>query len=268
MLAAPRTLATLAILLALTTPCHGHDLWLIPPEKAEVGKTLTIRANVGMTFPDSEVAPDLPRYRKRLVHGPDGRVSAPEIAGKDGTSGLLQFEPKEPGIYAVTVETNPKVITLEADRFNEYLVTDGLLHIFRLRAKEKSLDQPGKERYSKSPKTLLRVGNGFGGNPTKPLDLPLEIVPLHNPFEVRVGETLPVRVLFQGKPLPEANLGWQHPGDGDTPRGSVRTDAKGEALIPVARVGLMTIRLTHMTRPKTADYEWESFWTTLTFRVP
>jgi hypothetical protein len=31
---------------------------------------------------------------------------------------------------------------------------------------------------------------------------------------------------------------------------------------------LMTIRLTHMTRPKTAEYEWESFWTTLTFRVP
>ena len=30
----------------------------------------------------------------------------------------------------------------------------------------------------------------------------------------------------------------------------------------------MTVRLTHMTRPNAADYEWESFWTTLTFRVP
>jgi hypothetical protein len=30
----------------------------------------------------------------------------------------------------------------------------------------------------------------------------------------------------------------------------------------------MTLRLTHMTRPKTKDFEWESFWTTLTFRVP
>jgi hypothetical protein len=77
-----------------------------------------------------------------------------------------------------------------------------------------------------------------------------------------------VRVLFQGKPLPEANLGWQLPGDGDHPRGTVRSDARGEALIPIARTGLMSVRLTHMTRPKAEDYEWESFWTTLTFRVP
>jgi hypothetical protein len=79
---------------------------------------------------------------------------------------------------------------------------------------------------------------------------------------------LRVRVLFHDKPLPEANLGWQRPGDGDRARGTVRTDARGEALLPIDRAGLMTLRLTHMTRPKAKDYEWESFWTTLTFRVP
>jgi hypothetical protein len=30
----------------------------------------------------------------------------------------------------------------------------------------------------------------------------------------------------------------------------------------------MTVRLTHMIRPKAETYEWESFWTTLTFVVP
>jgi hypothetical protein len=63
-------------------------------------------------------------------------------------------------------------------------------------------------------------------------------------------------------------VGWQHPGDGETARGTVRADAKGEALVPVAVAGLMTIRLTRMTRPRASDYEWESFWTTLTFLVP
>jgi hypothetical protein len=67
--------------------------------------------------------------------------------------------------------------------------------------------------------------------------------------------------------LVDTNLGWAHPGDGESARGTVRTDEKGEALIPIAKPGLMTIRLTHMTRPKTTDYEWESFWTTLTWRV-
>ncbi len=112
------------------------------------------------------------------------------------------------------------------------------------------------------------VGDKEAGAWNKATGLPLEIVPLQNPFKLKIGDTLRVRVLFQGKALAEANLGWHRPGDGDTPAGTVRADTAGEALIPIAATGLMTIRLTHMTRPKTADYEWESFWTTLTFRIP
>ncbi len=93
-------------------------------------------------------------------------------------------------------------------------------------------------------------------------------MPQQNPFTRKVDDTLRVRVLFHGKPLRDANLGWQRPGDGNTPVGYVRSDVKGEALIPIAQTGLLTIRLTHMTRPKTPDFEWESFWTTLTVRIP
>ena len=106
------------------------------------------------------------------------------------------------------------------------------------------------------------------GDPSKVVGLPLEIVPLSNPFKLKIGNTLQVRVLFQGQPLPDANLGWDHPGDGEPPNGTVRTNLNGEALIPIQKVGLVTIRLTHMVRPKAVDYEWESFWTTLTFSIP
>jgi len=36
---------------------------------------------------------------------------------------------------------------------------------------------------------------------SKPLGLRLEIVPQKNPFAIKVGETLPIKVLFEGKPL-------------------------------------------------------------------
>jgi uncharacterized GH25 family protein len=247
---------------------EAHDLWLIPGETVAPGKPAILRANVGMDFPTSEHAPDPAAFKRRLLLRPDGTTGELKAAGKEDKSGLLQFEPDKPGIYLVAVETQPKLLTLPADKFNEYLVSDGLPHIFRLRCKEKTLDQPGRERYSKYPKALVRVGTGGGGDPCRVLGLLLEIVPLRDPFALKVGATLPVRVLFQGKLLPEANLGWQLPGDGDTARGYVRTDARGEALVPISRSGLMTLRLTHMTRPKVQDYEWESFWTTLTFRVP
>jgi uncharacterized GH25 family protein len=246
----------------------AHDLWLIPDPKAEAGQRLLVRANSGTKFPASDHAPDTAAFLARTVVGPDGRRSSAEAAGADGPSGLLSFTPGAHGVYVLAVETRPKVLTLDAAAFNEYLVSDGLPHVYKLRAKEKTLDRPATERYSKSPKALVRVGTGGAGDPCRAVGLPLEIVPLQDPFGRKAGEALPVRVLFRGEPLADANLGWDHPGGGEGPAGTVRTDARGEALVPLARAGLMTIRLTHITRPKAEAYEWESFWTTLTFRLP
>jgi hypothetical protein len=257
-----------AALVLGASPAGAHDLWLIPDEPAAPGKPVLIQANVGTEFPKSEHAPDPAAFVRRLLVRPDGKAGVLDAAGTVGSSGLLRFAPAEPDVYAIAVETKPRLITLSADKFNNYLVTDGLPHIYRLRAKEGTLDRPATERYSRTPKALVRVGKGGRGDSCRPLGLTLEVVPLRDPFATKPGAALPVRVLFRGKPLAEANLGWQRPGDGDAARGTVRTDADGQALIPIARAGLMTIRLTHMTRPKAADHEWESFWTSLTFRIP
>ena len=246
----------------------AHDLWLVPPEKLDPKKATFFRANSGSKFPKSDHAPDPAKFKRRLLVLPNGSKGTVEASGTEDKSGLLKFEPASPGIYVVAVETEPKLITLDADKFNNYLVSDGLLHIYLLRRKEGILDKPGRERYSKSPKAIVQVGAGGEGDPCRVLGLPLEIVPLRNPFALKVGDTLRVRVLFRGKPLANANLGWDAPGDGDSPLGTVRTDFRGEALVPISQLGLMTIRLTHMTRPKETEYEWESFWTTLTFRIP
>ena len=254
--------------LAAALTVSAHDLWLVPGADPAAGKPLLVRASSGMDFPLSVHAPDVTKFSRRVVIRPDGREGPVDAAGQDGLSSLLRFEPAAAGVYIVAVETPVRQITLEAEQFNEYLVADGLSQIYRLRAKEKTLGEPGREQYSKSPKALVRVGQGGGGDPCRPVGLPLEIVPLCDPFSLQVGDTLRVRVLFRNQPLADANLGWDLPDDGEAASGTVRTDSRGEALLPIARTGLVTIRLTHMTRPKTADFEWESFWTTLTWRVP
>lgn len=258
-------LASIVLLLA-PAALYAHDLWILPPNQTDVGKPLIIRAHSGDEFPTSTSAPDPAKFSKRFARLPDGTIAPIESAGTKDQSGLMRFEAQQAGVFAIGVQTIPKIIQLEAAKFNAYLVGDGLSHIFLLRHKEKSLDQPAVERYSKSPKLLLKIGEGKG-DPCQPLGLPLEIVPLADPFERTAGQALPVRVLFQGKPLADANLGWDWPGPGERPRGTARTNEKGEALVPLANSGLFTIRLTHMTRPKAADHEWESFWTTLTFLV-
>lgn len=258
-----------ALLIAVmaASVASAHDLWLIPPEKATAKEAMKILVRSGMEFPKSVHAPDSSKFAQLRVFDPSGKELTAEAAGTSEKSGLLSFTPTKYGVYVVAVETSPKLISMEADAFNAYLVSDGLAHIYALRAKEKSLDQPGKERYSKSPKCLVRLGDGKDGDASRIVGLPLEIVPMQDPFQRKVGDALRVKVLFRDKPLADANLGWAHPDGGETPAGTVRTNAKGEALIPIAQNGLMTIRLTHMMRPKEKEYEWESFWTTLTFRL-
>ncbi len=252
--------------LAARTP--AHDLWLVPPATATARSAVTVRAVSGSAFPVGDHAPDPAQFARRLAVGPDGEPLPLDATGTTAGAGLLALTPTAPGVYAVGVETTPKLLTLDAAAFNAYLVEDGLPHVYLLRHREKSLDRPSAERYSKSPKALLRVGTGGGGDPTRPLGLPLEIVPLADPFARKPGDALAVRVLFRGKPLAGANLGWDHPGGDGLAAGTVRTDPKGHALVPVAKTGLMTVRLTHLTRPQADGHEWESFWTTLTFRVP
>ncbi|MFT3882021.1 MAG: DUF4198 domain-containing protein [Gemmatales bacterium] len=261
-------LITLLITLTWASYCVGHDLWLIPPELTKVNTPFSIRANSGMEFPISVHAPNPAQFSRRFIILPDGNEMPLAAMGKQELSGLLEYTPKTAGIYIAAVTTEPKLITLSAEEFNHYHVADGLPHIYLMRHKEGTLGQPGRERYSKSPKALLQVGDGKEGDPCRTVGLPIEIVPLRNPFQLKVGETLPVKVLFNQQPLADAHLGWDVPGDGEEPSGTVRTNAKGEALIPISQTGLMAIRLTHMTKAKAADYDWESFWTTLTFRIP
>jgi hypothetical protein len=220
-----------------------------------------------MDFPTSLYGPDPAVLERRVLVRPDGSVDSLRPTGRIANSGLLEFLAEKSGVYIAAIVTRPGLVTLDADKFNAYLVEDGLPHIYRLRVREGAVHQAARERYSKSPKALIRIGVRGEGDSSRVVGLPLEIVPLADPFSLRVGQTLRVRVLFQGVALGDANLGWDLPGDGDGVSGTVRTDQQGEALVPIARTGLMTIRLVHMTRPQAAAYEWESFWTTLTFRI-
>ena len=238
-----------AVVFFFVNQLHAHDLWLIPPEKASPKKPATIEASVGMDFPISVFAPDTDRYPRKFVIAPDGKTLPLKSAGKKDLLSFVEFEPTRPGVHVIAVETTPKVLELEADRFNEYLVTDGLPHIFRLRAKEKSLNQPSKERYQKSPKALLPVGGDITGPWDKALGLPLEIVPVQNPFERKAGDTCASaccsrRRRSPAQPRLAAARRRRH-----AHRLRSHRRQRRSSWIPT-QTGLMTIRLTHMTRPK------------------
>lgn len=258
----------LATLAALSFPVLAHDMWLVPSASARVGEPTEVVVSVGMDFPTSLNAIDPERVTSRAL-GPGGESAGVTLrAIEDEARTVATFTPAVPGIWVLSSVTRPNRLEMEATKFNDYLLHDGLPHVLAGRMDRGELDRDATERYSKYVKCVIPVGDVVDATAAQAaLGLRLEIVPLANPLVVSVGDTLAVQVLFQGSPLERANLCWDHPGNGEDFSGQTWTDRDGKALIPIGRSGPMTLRLVHMTRPMTEDYEWESFWASYTFQV-
>ena len=254
----------------LTGSGFAHDLWLVPPpDRIPVGEPVEINVAVGMDFPVSiyQAGPDRLTMRAFGPGGSKAEVSLRKV--EDELLTVASFVPNKEGSWIVSAVSKPNKIDLEAAHFNEYLLHDGMPNVLAKRMEDNELDRAATERYSKFTKALLSVGGSIaGGAERRALGLKLEILLLQNPFALRVGDTLRVQVLFDGEPLNMASLSWDHPGNGEAFSGQTWSDEKGKALIPVAKTGLMNIRLIHMTRPQKEEYEWESFWAAFTFRIP
>ncbi len=79
----------------------------------------------------------------------------------------------------------------------------------------------------------------------------LELVPLSDPALVKSGDTLRLRVLFRGKPLPGADI---ERGDGVTvvPESDIpkfMTDADGIAAVPIVSIGAHLLVIDHRVSP-------------------
>ncbi|MBI4161139.1 MAG: DUF4198 domain-containing protein, partial [Acidobacteria bacterium] len=223
----------LALALAATS-APAHDLWLVAYRyQVEPGGSVRILASTGMNFPASTNALDPLRIERFVMSGPAGSAERSDWI-REGTllAASIQFD--LPGIHLVGLELKPHPIELTADEFREYLEHEGLAEAAALRRERGEEDRPGREVYSKHVKTLFLVGAGPETGFDRPIGLRIEIIPLQNPFLVRPGGELPVRVLFQGDPLAGVPvvLGREGLGEGNFLfRG--KTDARGEVSVPV-----------------------------------
>ena len=261
---------TFGVLFLASLPALAHDLWLVPPGDAvPAGRPVEVEVSVGMDFPTSLHSIDPERLTVTAI-GPDGQNAEVELRRDEAKQRTLaRFTPACEGAWLLAAVTLPNRLELEASEFNDYLLHDGLPHVLAGRMDRGELERPATERYSKHVKAIVPVGGSSAGPaPRSATGQVLEVVPSGDPTAVGIGGTIAVRVLFRGSPLEHANLCWDHPGNGEDFAGQTWTDAEGMALVPVARTGLMTLRLVHMTRPMNEDHEWESFWASCTFRVP
>ncbi|GAB2451753.1 hypothetical protein GCM10011375_37340 [Hymenobacter qilianensis] len=176
-----------------------------------------------------------------------------------------------PGMHLLALTTTNSFVELADDKFTAYLQEAGLDNTIALRRQRGETTKPGRELYRRCAKTLLVAGpiTTYDSTFARASGQALELIPEQNPYALKTGAALTVRVLYEGKPLRRALVQvWQRgaPDQTITRRTKLYTNQSGRVLFHLSAPGSYMLSAVHMvptTDRKTAD--WQSTWATLTF---
>lgn len=264
-MSARRRLLALFFLALLPGAAVGHDFWIEPSSfHPPVPVDLSVALRVGQDFRGEPV----PRTASRIVKfaAISAGVERP-VEGLPGAdpAGLIRIE--EPGLSILVYRSNHATAELDAEKFEQYLAEEGLERIVAERARRGERRKPSREVYSRSVKALVFVGADRSGS-DRPVGLSLELVAEKSPEVLRPGQALPVRLLWEGRPLEGALVVAMSRHD-PSRKLSSRTDRQGRVSLSLPAAGIWLVKSVHMVpAPKGTGADWESLWASLTFEVP
>ena len=249
----------------------AHDLFL-RAHNYFVAPDTDVRLDVlNGTFSKSENSVTRDRLRDLSIVTADGVASPLDRAGwsETGDTSVITVRVGPTGTYVIGASLLPRSIALDAKEFNTYLADDGIPDVLAARRKAGELDKPARERYAKHVKALIQVGptrtSGFGAE----LGYPAELVPLNNPYSLRVGQNLRVRAVVEGEAVPNQVViaGGRTPSGARIAQRTVRTNRDGEASIRIGSRGAWYVKFIHMESAVADTVDYESKWATLTFGI-
>ena len=257
------------ICLFVAIPAVAHDLYLMPKTfRVKARTSIQIAFHNGDDFPESQAAARIERLLEPQVISQQGSASLKNLR-VDHTVVLAEASITHPGNSIISVHTKPNGIELDPESFEKYLRHEGLSHVLKWRKKNSESSQAGRERYSKYVKSIVQADHSSDFY-RHAAGFPIEIFPEANPYSVKVHGTLPVQVLFRGKPAEDlqVEMSWLSPDGKAETKIAGRTDAQGRLTIPIHSAGVWKLHTVLMDRcqdPAAAD--WESFWSSLTFEI-
>lgn len=273
-----KTYLAIGLSLLITILAQAHEFWLQPGTFfAEPGQVVPIEVLVGEHF-NGERSEGKKNRLIQYAHWSNGQKTdlSPDLT--EGHYGIVPLRITSRGTHLVAFANTNKLLSMRADSFLLYLREDGLDHIIRLRQERGQSQTRSREFYRRCVKTLIQAGAVTTSDKTYRLDtgMPLEIIPLQNPYAIKVGAPVAFQVLFDRKPLINALVRyWNRPAGSskiapDTkPVGlsedQIRTDDNGLVRFRL-KEGQNMVSLVHMIPTTDAtEADWQSFWGSLTF---
>ena len=267
MLRFSRVLFATLFALALS-PLLAHEFWLEPQRfRLDPGEGFRLRFFVGENF----TGENWEKKSKKVVALTHYLPTNTQIdllkSATASDSSYMDLRFNEEGTHMVAMSSNNSFIELEAQKFNAYLEEDGLTEVLEERRKNHTDTLPAREFYCRFTKTLLQVGEPMTATFGQKLGTPLEILPITNPYALKLGERMSIKVLQDG--VPAANVlvkVWHKSGGSPTRLQNLRTNMKGNLSFPLDAKGAWMVSLVRMVpAADQAKADWQSYWASLTF---
>ena len=263
-----QTSITFALFLLISTSGASHECWLEPNTfflKSRESVPIRLYVGDGLRKDLEEIPYQADRTTTFRQINVANEIDIERVIN-NGARPILTFSSTSVGNPMLVMERNWSYVELDAKKFEDYVEEVGMHYIIEERLKRGETLTPGRERYRRSIKTLLQVGDKRDDTYNKVTGVKLEIIPLSNPYAKKNGGHLVFQAFFNGKPLAN-KIAFAENRTSTTQ--SMVTDAEGKFSMKIDRAGLWLVRLVYMQRCTedcgTAD--WESYWGTYTFGV-
>jgi uncharacterized GH25 family protein len=243
----------------------AHDMWIEPATfSPDTGQIVGVRLRVGQDLLGDPLPRDPRLINEFVVQDATGRQP---LVGRDGSDPAGFFRIATPGLLIIGYRSNPSAIEQTADKFNQYLKEEGLEAIAALRAQRNQTGAKARELFSRCAKSLLVSGSPSEAQGDRALGFTLELVAERNPYALNAGQEMPVRLIYENRPLAGAlvvAINRLHASEKLT----ARTDEAGRARFKLHQNGMWLIKAVHMVEaPAGADADWVSYWASMTFEL-
>ncbi|HZB11649.1 MAG TPA: DUF4198 domain-containing protein [Chryseolinea sp.] len=170
------------------------------------------------------------------------------------------------GTYLLTMQTKNVLNEWDGAKFNDLLKEYGLDEILESR-KKINPPPPSKEHYATYTKLLFQVGEKKDDTYKKSNNFPVEILPLENPYALKIGDPIRFKILFDGKPIFGARIKVWNRFDNRTTIQNIYTQQDGTIETRVSSPGPWLVSVLRMVPSKQPGADWQSYRASLVFGV-
>jgi uncharacterized GH25 family protein len=247
-------------------PILGHEFWLQPERFIyQRGENINIRFWVGENFEGENWKGSRANAQCLTVYFRGVADDITEKLSETSEGDSLQFAQFDEGTTLLSFRSTNKFIQLDSAEFNDYLKEDGLEKTIQYRKEHQETDSSGREYYQRSVKTIIQVGT-VKDNISQTTGLPLDIIPLSNPYTLNNDQAITLRVLFQKQPLANQLIKVWNRYQHNTVKNEYTTNEKGEISFAVNTRGkwmVSTVAMVHLENDPLAH--WQSYWGSCTW---